>query len=321
MVKKKLEYHPLTLWNVPDERHYFRGKMSGIYSHMFTEDVTNHIMPYRTHSSRNEKSFGVDVENKSLENELKTLFHLPHSHDSSYEPLSEAIFDFIRDVAGFMLVRGGKCFFEIVDATLDDNGVSKSLFVLKPIHGRIAKFGRTYYQMIPSDRREGKKKYIAVPQSKIWFLEIPKELGKVKDIIALSDNMRDLEKASLLGSDIITSKKDYFGFEFNKFHSMVDVKILQATNKWGWDMRMGINNQHALEYYMFYRMLRFNYSIAVLRTGILSQMNILLKRLSYDTAMAFSGIPTPEDYLNAIKKMEQRKLSFKEASNLIHFSL
>lgn len=86
-------------------------------------------------------------------------------------------------------------------------------------------------------------------------------------------------------------------------------------------MRMGLNNQYSLEYYLHYRMLRFGYSTAILRTDILSKMNVLLKRLNYDVTMAFSSIPTPEDYLDAIKKMEQRQISFKEASDLIYFSL
>lgn len=321
MRNRELDYQPLTLWNLPDEPLYFYEKFGGLYSHMFTEDVTNHIMPYRTRSSRNEKSFEIVVDDNSLEIELRTLFQLPHGHDSSYEPLSEVIFDFIRKASGFLLMRGGKCYFEVVDATLNDGDVSKSFFILKPVHGKVTKFWRTYYQAIPKDKREGKKKNIAVPQSKIWVLEIPKELGRGKDIIALSDNMRELEKASFLGSDIVTKHKNLYGFEISQFHRMIDGKILQATNKWGWDMRMSINNQHALEYYVFYRMLRFNYSVAVLRTDILSKMNILLKRLGYDVTMSFSGIPIPEDYLDAIKKMKEGQFSFKEASNLIHYSL
>ena len=133
--------------------------------------------------------------------------------------------------------------------------------------------------------------------------------------------MKELGKASLLGSDIITSQKNFFGFEFSKFHKLIDANVLQVSGKWGWDMRMGLNNQHVLEYFLFYRMLRFGYSTAILRTDMLSKMNLLLGRLGYDVNMSFSDIPTPEDYLDAIKKMEQRQLSFKEASNLIHFSL
>ncbi|MBK9928030.1 MAG: hypothetical protein IPP66_22395 [Anaerolineales bacterium] len=321
MREKELDYHPLTLWNVPEEHDYFYKDMGGLYSHMFTEDVTNNIAPFSSHSSRNKKSFEAIVSDDSLELELKTLFHLPYSDSSSYEPLSNVVFGFIREVSGFLLGRGGRCFFEIVDATLKDGDMSKSLFVLKPVQGRVTKFWGTYYQAIPKDRREGNKKYIAVPQSKIWILETPKELGNIKGIIALSDNLGKLEDASLLGSNIVMSQKEYYGFEFNKFHRRIDAEILQATNKWGWDMRMAINNQHALEYFMFYRMLRFSHSLAVLRTDILSKMNILLKRLGYDVTVSFSGIPTPKDYLDAIKKMEERRLSFKEASDLVHYSL
>jgi hypothetical protein len=321
MREKELDYHPLTLWNIPDEPRYFYEKMGGLYSHMFTEDVTNNIAPFRSHSSRNDKSFEVIINDSSLEIELKTLFHLPYSHNSPYDSLSDVVFDFIRGVSGFLLGQGGKCFFEIVDATFKNSDVPKSLFVLKPIHGRVTKFWGTYYQSIPKDRRAENKKYIAVPQSKIWILEMPKELGNIKDVITLSDNLRQLENASLLGSNIVMNQKEFYGFEFNKFHRSIDAKILQVTNKWGWDMRMAINNQHAFEYFMFYRMLRFSHSLAILRTDIFSKMNILLKRLGYDVTMSFSGIPTPKDYLDAIRKMEQRQLSFKEASDLIHFSL
>jgi len=321
MPKRKLDYHPLTLWNVPDVRRFFREEESGLYSYMFVEDVTNHVMPYGTRSSRSDKSFKVNINNPFVEMEIKTLFHMPYGNDSYYQPLSESIFEFIRRAAGFLLVRGGRVYFEIVDATIEDEGVSKPVFVLNPIHGKVVRIGGTYYQMIPKDVQDGKKKYIPVPQSKIWALELSKDLGRVKDIIVLSNNMRELGKASLLGSDIITSQKDFFGFEFSKFHKLIDAKVLQVTEKWGWDMRMGLNNQHALEYFLFYRMLRFNYSMSILRTDMLSKMNVLLNRLGYDVTMSFFGIPAPEDYLDAIKKMEQRQLSFNEASNLIHFSL
>jgi len=321
MRQQKLNYQALTLWNVPDEKRYFYKQMGGLYSHMFTEDVTNNVAPFRSYSSRNKKTFEVIASGISLELELKTLFHLPYSNSSSYEPLSDVIFDFIRGVSGFLLGSGGKCFFEIVDATLKDDDMTKSLFVLRPIHGKVIKFGRTYYQVIPKEMREGNKKSIAVPQSKIWILEISRELGTIKDIVALSDNLDKLENASLLGSNIAMSQKEYYGFEFNKFHRNIDEKILQVTNKWGWDMRMALNNKYGLEYFMFYRMLRFSYSLAVLRTDILSKMNILLRRLGYDVTLSLSGIPTSNDYLNAIKKMEERQLSFKEASDLIHYSL
>lgn len=320
MREQKLDYQPLTLWNVPDKNRYFYKQMGGLYSHMFTEDVRNNVAPFRSYSSGNKKSFKVIASDDSLGLELKTLFHLPYSNSSTHEPMSDVIFDFIRGVSGFLLGRGGKCFFEIVDATLKDDDMSKSLFVLRPVHGKVIKFGRTYYQAIPKEMREGNKKSIAVPQSKIWILEMSKELGTIKDIVALSDNLDILEKASLLGSEIVMSQKEYYGFEFNKFHRRIDAEILQATNKWGWDMRMAINNQHALEYFKFYRMLRFSHSLAVLRTDILSKMNILLKRLGYDVTISFSGIPTPKDYLDAIKKMEERQLSFKEASDLVHYS-
>jgi hypothetical protein len=47
---RKLDYHPRTSWNEPDVHHFFREERSGFYSYMFIDDVTNHIMPYRTHS-------------------------------------------------------------------------------------------------------------------------------------------------------------------------------------------------------------------------------------------------------------------------------
>jgi hypothetical protein len=253
--------------------------------------------------------------------EIKTLFHMPYEPDSLYQPLSKAIFEFIRKATAFLLVRGGKAYFEIVEATLEDEGASRSVFVLIPIHGKVFRFGKTYYQMISKDMQEVKEKYIPLPQSKIWVLEIPRDLGRVKDIIALSNSMGELAKASLIGSDIVTSQKDFFGFEISKYNELIDATVLRVTGKWGWDMRMVLNNRHSLEYFVYYRMLRFGYSMAILRTDMLSKMNSLLRRLGYDVKISFSGIPTPETYLDAISKMEQRNFSFKEASDLINFSL
>ena len=48
MTKRELDYHPLTLWNVPDEHHFFRSQAGGLYSYMFIEDLTNsyHALPH-----------------------------------------------------------------------------------------------------------------------------------------------------------------------------------------------------------------------------------------------------------------------------------
>lgn len=321
MPRRKLDYHPLTIWNIPDNRLFFRDKGGGLYSHIFVEDVMTSIMPYHTHSSSGNKSFEVNISNPSLEIEIKALFNMSYGHDPFYQPLSEAVFGFVREAASTLLVQGGKTYFEIVEATFEDNEVSRPVYVLNPIRGRVIKFGKTYYQMIPNKIKEVKERYIPVPQSKIWALEISPKLGGVKDIIALSKTMEELGKATFLGSEIITNHKDFFGFEVNNFHSSIDAAVLRITQKWGWDMRMVINNQHALEYYLFYRMLRFGYSLAILRSDMLFRMNNLLSRLGYDEILSFSGIPTPEDYSDAIKKMERRQFSFKEVSDLIHFSL
>jgi hypothetical protein len=321
MPNRELHYHPLAIWNIPDNRHFFREEDSGLYSYMFIEDITNHIMPYYAHSSSSNKLFQVNISNPSLETEAKALFHFSYGNDPFFQPLSEVVFEFIRKVTSFLLVKGGKAYFEVVEAIIDNNEVSKPVHILNPIPGRVIRFGKTYYQMIPNGVKEVKERYIPIPQSKIWALEISKDLGRVKDIIALSKNLGDLGKASFLASEIITNPKDFFGFDVNNFHSSIDAAVLQATKKWGWDKRMGLNNQHALEYYLYYRMLRFGYSMAILRTDMLSKMNDLLRRLGYDATMSFFGIPTPDELLNAISKMEQRQLSFKEVTDLIYFAL
>ncbi len=317
MPRRELNYHPLTLWNVPDNRHFFREEGSGLFSYMFVDDVRTHIMPYRERSNSGSKLFQVNISNPSLETEAKVLFHISYENDPSYRSLSEVVFDFIREVVSFLLVKGGKAYFEIVEATVQEDEFSKSVLVLKPIHGKIVRFGKTYYQVIPKEVQEVKERYIPVPQSKIWVLEISRDLGRVKDIIALSNNMKEFGKASFLGSEIVSNQKNLFGFEFNDFSSLIDAAVLRVTHKWGWDMRMCINNQHALEYYLYYRNLRFGYSMAILRNDMLSKMNNLLRRLGYDAIMSFSGIPTPEDLLDVIKKMEQRQLSFNEAFDMI----
>ena len=321
MPKRKLNYQPLTLWNMPEGPRYFGGGDGGLYSYMFIQDVMNHLTPYHVHSSRDNKSFKIDISNPSVEMEIRALFHMPYEYESYYQPLSETIFSFIRSASSYLLARGGKVYFEIVDATIEDKEILRPVFALYPIHGKVIEFIRTYYQIIPKDTQDSEKKFIAIPKSKVWILEIAKDLGKVNDIITLSNNLKELEKASLLGSDIVLSQKNLFGFDFGKTQTLIDAKILEATSKWGWDMRMGLNNQHALEYYLYHRMLRFGYSMATLRTDMLFKMNGLLKRLGYDATISFSGIPTPEEYLNAIQMMEQRQFSFKQASDLIYFSL
>jgi hypothetical protein len=289
---------------------------------MFIDDVRNHILPYKMRSASGEWLFKVQVSDPSLEVEIKALFpSLSYGHEAYFRSLSDTVFDFIRDVSSLLLVNGGRFYFEIVNGVFRSEDISKPVYVLKPIHGKVIRRGNTYRQIIPKEIKEVEKGYIAVPKSKVWRLEISREFGAEKDIINLSKNMTRLGKVSLLGSEIVTDQKDYYGFEFNKFHALIDATVLRVTEKWGWDMRMGINNQHALEYYRYYRMLSFGHSMAILRNDLLSKMNHLLKRLGYSATLSFSGIPNPQEYLDAMMKMEQRQFSFEEASNLIYFSM
>jgi hypothetical protein len=321
MSRRLLDYHPLTLWNTSSEDHFFREEGGGIYSYMFVEDVTNHIMPYSTHSSQSGKSYDVVLNDPSAEIEIKALFHFPYENDYYYQPLSDAIFDFIRKTAGFLLGSGGRAYFEIVNATFAEDKISKPVLVLKPIFGKVIRFGGNYYQKIPKEYQEGKKKYISIPHSKVWRLEMPRELGSRKGVATLSHNLINLGKASFIDSQILLNQIKLYDFDVRKFHATIDSLVLKASEQWGWDMRMGLNNQYSLEYFLYYRMLRFSHSMAVCRSDMLSKMNALLKRLNYNLILSFTGIPTPEDYLAAIEKMKQRQLSFKEANNLIYFSL
>jgi hypothetical protein len=312
MPDRKLDYHPLTLWNVPYNPHFFPEDGYSLYSSMFVEDLRTHIMPIGVHSSSTKRTFQVDINNSSLEMDVKVLFHVSYEHDPFYQNISEIIFEFIRETASFLLTNGGKAFYEIVEGSIDENDKLKSVNVLKLITGKVVRFGNTYYQMIPPEIQKGKHKSISVPKSKVWELKLPKSLGGRKDIVALSNDLRELAKASFLDAEIVTNQMDLFGFEVNEFNSSIDAAVLRASHRWGWDMRMVGSNQRILEYYLYYRMLRFSYSMAILRNDLLSKMNALLSRLGYDATMSFSGLPTPEELLDAIKKMEQRELSFKD---------
>jgi hypothetical protein len=318
---KEYEFHQLSLSNIHDQKRLFHEEASGLYSYMFIDDVETHCILYGVESYSKGKSFGVNLSNSSLETEVKVLFHTLYGYDPALQRLSESVYRFIRNVALLLLYKGGKVLFEIVKGTIKENDVVISAYILEPINGKVYKFGRNYYQLIPKSERRSGKSFVVVPNSKVWKLSIPSQLGSPRSIRTLSDNLRELGKATFVGYDIVRQQQEYFGFDSSSFRSQIDATVLRATQNWGWDMRMGLGNQNAIEYYRYYRLLRFSYSMAVLRTEILVQMNSLLKRLKYDATLTFSGIPTPQDYLSAMEKMEQRKLSFKEASELAYFSL
>jgi hypothetical protein len=319
--RKEYEFHQLSLSNIRDEKRFFREEASGLYSYMFIEDIRTHSVPYGVESYSEEKSFEVNLNNSDLEAEIKVLFHTSYGYDPVHQRLSESVYHFIRNAALLLLYKGGKVLFEIVRGTIRDNEVVTSAHILEPINGNVFKFGGNYYQFIPKSERQSRARYIVVPNSKVWVLSVPRGLGSPKSIRALSNNLRELGKATFVGSEIVSQQREYFGFDFKRFHSQIEATALRATQNWGWDMRMGLGNQNANEYYRFYRLLQFSYSMAILRTEILAQMNKLLKRLRYDAMLSFSGIPTPQDYLNALEMMEQRKISFKEASDLVYFTL
>ncbi len=171
-----------------------------------------------------------------------------------------------------------------------------------------------HIQIIPrSDWNFWKRKISVVKKEKIWKVRMPHSLGgpngyvkilkmlnKHADLIPVfytADLQRGIRSNNV---DIVECRKNS------------DIYINRATQKWGWNRR-DTSQDRSTEFYSFYKELSFRYAQTILYNHIISEINILLKRLSVKCELIVNGLPTPEEILQIRNDMQKGTISHIEA--------
>jgi hypothetical protein len=158
-----------------------------------------------------------------------------------------------------------------------------------------------------------KKLAVGLSAANIWTIKLPAQLGNrashtrfLRALMRQSPTLPGFVKFDVKDD---SSRRD---FSFNEFHKNGELRIAMETSLWGWPARQ-LFEKSSLEYYHVYRLLRFSYSMAILREHLLLSINDLLTRINFSSHLSIVGLPTSYDLKDAIHKLELGNLSFDDA--------
>jgi hypothetical protein len=101
-------------------------------------------------------------------------------------------------------------------------------------------------------------------------------------------------------------------FDSKEYIRRREAREAHLTILWGWPRRDTSLN-HQTEFFAFYRTITFRWAQSILREHIISEINLLFKRLKIESVIEIHGIPTPASILETRQKMVDGSISFEEA--------
>lgn len=276
--------------------------------HMFTEDVHLAIMPIGGRTDK-QQEFAVEFQGDAPDCERAKEVVGELGEFDRYDTAG-MVCDAVDNVARHLALEG-RAVFEII---YDEEQIYLNGLTTK----NLIKAFNWYLQLIPpGDWELWKRKFTFASKRKIWKVEMPQELGGVW---GYKNVLRKLRRYNHLGPDFyrqdlergITAKD----FDFSKYVRSGEIYYNRITHAWGWNRR-DWSQAKCTEFYSFYKMLSFRYAQALLREHILDEINRLLSRLSINSKLVVTGIPTAKEIMQIRNDMQKGELSFTAVSDKV----
>lgn len=284
---------------------------SSAHVHMFREDVYLGVMPIggrsRIYPDFSVQIHGNEAATKCLISLLVSLI------DYGYYDLPELLCEAVERIAAD-LTWHGCAVYEIVIENNNFQSISLSGFTL---HG-LLKVPGFYIQLVPvRDWRLLKKLFAIIPSSCVWKIAIPSILGGYKGYKKMITNLARFDRPGpgFLSADL-EARQQTPGFNFMDYVRKKEIFDAYVTRSWGWDRRDS-SLDYQTEFFLFYRRLTFAWAKAVLREHIIDEFNQLLQRLEIQAKIVITGLPAPEDILQAREDLISGKIQFEEASRFV----
>lgn len=282
---------------------------------MLIEDLCQGVIPVGGRTG-NDK-FSVNLNPDSQEIAALVARALP-SRFGERRWLDAAVCDFVESVVR-QIAYNGEDNYEIVYQT--NTGGSKMIgFFLQSIpRFGLWKSPLGSVQIVPANVAKdlGCKRVIWLPQQSVTTFRFPRELGGSRRQKALLRTL-DRFKGSIpeFSVEQVASSNREHGFDFGVFRDRHEQTLAKITRHLGWDGRnMWLNR--CLDFYTVYRHLRFERTLAVLRSHVLTVLNDCLntvgKKLGFAAKIQIQGLPTPEEIDHNVAELMSGNLSFKKA--------
>ncbi len=270
--------------------------------HIFTQDVFSTIMDLSKQSGFTVKPQGEKPECDKAK-EIISQF----TKDDRYR-IEDVVFDAAENIVRDLIWEG--------QAVYEIKKENEKIYICGFTLQNLFKVLSWYIQIIPPrDWNFWKRKISVVKKEKIWKVRMPHSLGGPAGYVKI---LKRLNKCGNYGPafytadlqrGIIPNNVDIVGCRKNS-----DMYTNRATQKWGWSRR-DASQERSTEFYFFYKELSFRYAQTILYNHIISEINILLKRLSVKCELVVNGLLTPEEILQIRNDMQKGTISHIEAHN------
>ncbi|WP_456815882.1 hypothetical protein [Bradyrhizobium sp. USDA 4508] len=170
-------------------------------------------------------------------------------------------------------------------------------------------------QVVPrTERSRLKKTFIVIPRRDVWIVDMPRSLGGYRGhrrILRKLARFRNVTPAFWM-KDLEASRTNSSHFDFSVYRREVEVLQCWLVRRWGWNYR-DLSSDKWTEFAVFYRIMTFRASQAILREHILLELNALLKRLGVEAKIEVSGLPTSENIFGLRSEMAFGNISYAKA--------
>jgi hypothetical protein len=311
---RRLPHHPQA---EPTVARYFQSLgrdrfENNLSVHMFTEDVHLAVMPIGGRSQKQNKfSVTLDGSKEGCEFTEKIIRNIAQYDRHGIEKI---VCDAVDEIAKHLSWEGCAVY-ELLPC--EDDVPYPHSFTSK----NLIKLGPWFLQIIPKgDWALWKKKWVLIPGTKIWRIEMPPTLGGEKGYLNI---LNELKRFDSLGPEFwqnnLGNSKKTKDFDFQRYIRSVEIYRSKVTKIWGWNRRDS-SQDRSTEFYYFYKKVTFRLAQAVLREHIILELNALLGRLGIDCQIIVNGLPSPSEIDEIKRALLAGELSFASVSNKVSFS-
>lgn len=279
---------------------------------MFTEDVHLAVMPIGG-ISRKQSAFSITLNGSKDECErAEQLIEYIAQYDR--HDLTKSVSNAVEEIAK-RLSWEGCAVYEIIHN--EDSTPYLYGFTSK----NLVRLLGWFLQIIPKgDWERYSKKWILIPSTKIWCIEMPEALGGRKGYLSTISKLKQFDSfgPKFWRADMVYSNQSN-AFDFQRYNRISEIYRRKVTRAWGWNSR-DWSQERSTEFFCFYKMITFRWAQAVLREHIVMELNSLFCRLEIDCKIIVTGLPTAEEIKGIRCKLVTGELTFTSASDKVSVS-
>lgn len=296
--------------SVPFFQSLSNGRGPALHIYMFANDVHLGVMPIGGHSYKHPE-FKVQFEGEKIDNEkaiqlCSSLAEFDRHNDC------ELICDVINTTANYLSWEG-RAVYEIIREAEQPCQISLLHFTSR----RLYKVPGYYIQWAPSaDRKFTNKRFVILPAQDVWEISMPKILGGTKGYQKILNALKRYDRPSPeFWLNDIQKQVQTLSFNFQDYVRNKEIYDARVTRDWGWNRR-DLSLKYQTEFFMFYRIVTFRWTQAVLREHITNELNRLFQRLTINSQIIINGLPAANEILKIRKDLVEGKIQFTKAPDL-----